>query len=66
MKIYLELEQQVVYDTICNDVFTVTETLLEKKREFLWREFMNLEEEATKQALIELGWTPPDEKKEPQ
>lgn len=66
MKIGLELEQQIIDYTIYNDTYFVNEELhnaFQKKRQLMYREYMNLKEEATRQALIKLGWTPPDEMK---
>jgi len=66
MKMHIELEQQIIGYTIINDTYSVHDGLydtLQKKRELMYREYLNLKEEATIQALIKLGWTPPDETK---
>lgn len=63
MKIGLELDQQIIGYTIINDTYSVTHDRLEEKRQLMYREYMNTKEEVTKQALIKLGWTPPDETK---
>lgn len=58
MKFNLELQQQIIDDAVVNDTYFV----LHERRGLILREFMDLKEEATKQALIKLGWTPPPDK----
>jgi hypothetical protein len=33
--------------------------VVDKQKTLLWREVMNLRDEGVRQALIEMGWTPP-------
>jgi hypothetical protein len=42
------------------DVAMITDDGHEKQREFLSRQVLKTTEEQTRQALISLGWTPPD------
>ena len=63
MKIWNEIETCINNQVITHTTFAVVQDQLEVIRERMYTELMDLKDQATKDALIKLGWTPPKEDK---